>query len=69
MKSRDLHGRFSGLSSQLADVDSRSAQQVKGQQERFDIRSAEAHPDPFSVVVIFFLFPALWQNAPYLLIF
>lgn len=54
---------FLALSSQLADIDSGSAPRMQRAAVRFDMPSVQAHPDPFSDIVMFSF--ALWQNAPY----
>lgn len=57
---------FLALSAGLGDVDGQICT-ARGPDGSALMPSAEAPPDPFSLIVMFFF--ALWQNAPLFLIF
>lgn len=58
---------FLALSARLGDVDGADLPGERTGDGNALMPSAEAPPDPFSLIVMFF-FP-LWQNAPLFLIF
>lgn len=58
---------FLALSARLGDVDRADLPSERTGDGNALMPSAEAPPDPFSLIVMFFF--ALWQNAPLFLIF